>query len=139
MIDIIYRFVPEFRREQPAPADSEEARHKLEAGNRAFAELLTAAPGGKAAEPRIIPFDLRELRIAEDAGEAPAQAPFALVLGCSDARVPTELIFSQACNDLFVVRQRFCSMRRWRPSRYRARCPEKLRPAAAWRTASMTW
>ena len=104
MIDIIYRFVPEFRHEQPAPADAEEARHRLEAGNRAFAELLTAAPGGKVGEPRIIPFDLRELGIAEDAGEAPAQAPFALVLGCSDARVPTELIFSQACNDLFVVR-----------------------------------
>jgi carbonic anhydrase len=102
MIDIIYRFVPELRREQPA--DAEEARQRLEAGNRAFAELLTAAPGGKAAEPRIIPFDLRELGIADDAGEAPAQAPFALVLGCSDARVPTELIFSQACNDLFVVR-----------------------------------
>jgi carbonic anhydrase len=27
-----------------------------------------------------------------------------MVLGCSDARVPTELVFSQACNDLFVVR-----------------------------------
>ena len=104
MIDIIYRFLPEFRREQPAPADAEEARQKLETGNRAFAELLTAAPGGQPAAPRIIPFDLRELGIAADAGEAPAQAPFALVLGCSDARVPTELIFSQACNDLFVVR-----------------------------------
>ncbi len=104
MIDVIYRFVPELRREQPAPADAEEARHRLEAGNRAFAELLAAAPGGQAAAPRIIPFDLRELGIAAEAGEAPAQAPFALVLGCSDARVPTELIFSQACNDLFVVR-----------------------------------
>lgn len=103
-MDIIYRFVPELHREQPAPADAEEARHKLEAGNRAFAELLTAAPEGQAAAPRIIPFDLRELGIGADAGEAPAQAPFALVLGCSDARVPTELIFSQACNDLFVIR-----------------------------------
>jgi carbonic anhydrase len=104
MIDIIYRFMPGWRRNQPAPADAEEARHRLETGNHAFAELLTAAPGEQAAAPRIIPFDLRELGLAEDPGEAPTQAPFALVLGCSDARVPTELIFSQACNDLFVVR-----------------------------------
>src|SRR5690606_29904321 len=30
--------------------------------------------------------------------------PFAVVLGCSDARVPTEMVFHQGCNDLFVVR-----------------------------------
>jgi carbonic anhydrase len=34
----------------------------------------------------------------------PRQEPFAVVLGCSDARVPIELVFDQACNDLFVVR-----------------------------------
>jgi carbonic anhydrase len=104
MIDIIYRFAPEFRRARSAPADAEAAQHKLEAGNRAFAELLTAAPGDQATGPHVIPFDLGEMGIAEDAGRAPAQAPFALVLGCSDARVPTELVFSQACNDLFVIR-----------------------------------
>ncbi|MBN1465514.1 carbonic anhydrase [candidate division KSB1 bacterium] len=32
------------------------------------------------------------------------QAPFAAILGCSDARVPVELIFNQGFNDLFVVR-----------------------------------
>jgi carbonic anhydrase len=37
-------------------------------------------------------------------GSAVRQTPFALVLGCSDARVPVELIFQQSCNDLFVVR-----------------------------------
>jgi len=70
---------------------------------KAFAELLATA-GAQAAAPHIIPFDLHELGVAAVAGTAPVQAPFALVLGCSDARVPTELIFSQACNDLFVVR-----------------------------------
>src|SRR5262249_28648319 len=34
----------------------------------------------------------------------PKQRPFAVVLGCSDARVPIELIFDRACNELFVVR-----------------------------------
>ena len=31
-------------------------------------------------------------------------APFAVVVGCSDARVPTEMIFGQGFNDLFVIR-----------------------------------
>ena len=32
------------------------------------------------------------------------QTPFAIVLGCSDARVPAELIFDQGLGDLFVIR-----------------------------------
>jgi carbonic anhydrase len=32
------------------------------------------------------------------------QAPFAIVLGCSDSRVPAELIFDQGFGDLFVIR-----------------------------------
>lgn len=32
------------------------------------------------------------------------QAPFAIVLGCSDSRVPAELIFDQGLGDLFVIR-----------------------------------
>jgi carbonic anhydrase len=34
----------------------------------------------------------------------PLQAPFAVVVGCSDARVPTEAIFDQSFNELFVLR-----------------------------------
>src|SRR5438046_5956104 len=30
--------------------------------------------------------------------------PFAIVLGCSDARVPAELVFGQGVGDLFVIR-----------------------------------
>nr|WP_261341655.1 carbonic anhydrase [Tautonia sociabilis] len=30
--------------------------------------------------------------------------PFAVVVGCSDARVPTEMLFGQGFNDLFVIR-----------------------------------
>ena len=30
--------------------------------------------------------------------------PFAIVLGCSDARVPAEIIFDQGLGDLFVIR-----------------------------------
>jgi len=32
------------------------------------------------------------------------QSPFAIVLGCSDSRVPVELVFDQGVGDLFVVR-----------------------------------
>jgi carbonic anhydrase len=32
------------------------------------------------------------------------QTPFAIILGCSDSRVPAELIFDQGLGDLFVIR-----------------------------------
>jgi carbonic anhydrase len=32
------------------------------------------------------------------------QQPFAVILGCSDSRVPTELVFDQSFGDLFVIR-----------------------------------
>ena len=32
------------------------------------------------------------------------QEPFAIVLGCSDSRVPAELVFDQGLGDLFVIR-----------------------------------
>ena len=32
------------------------------------------------------------------------QAPFAIILGCSDSRVPAEVIFDQGLGDLFVIR-----------------------------------
>jgi carbonic anhydrase len=33
-----------------------------------------------------------------------AQAPFAVILGCSDSRVPVEMVFDQGVGDLFVIR-----------------------------------
>lgn len=35
---------------------------------------------------------------------ADGQEPFAIVLGCSDSRVPAELVFDQGLGDLFVIR-----------------------------------
>jgi carbonic anhydrase len=34
----------------------------------------------------------------------PRQSPFAIVLGCSDSRVPAEIVFDQGLGDLFVIR-----------------------------------
>jgi carbonic anhydrase len=35
---------------------------------------------------------------------AQGQEPFAIILGCSDSRVPAELVFDQGLGDLFVIR-----------------------------------
>jgi carbonic anhydrase len=35
---------------------------------------------------------------------ASGQEPFAIILGCSDSRVPAELVFDQGLGDLFVIR-----------------------------------
>jgi carbonic anhydrase len=35
---------------------------------------------------------------------ANGQQPFAIVLGCSDSRVPAEIVFDQGLGDLFVIR-----------------------------------
>jgi carbonic anhydrase len=41
---------------------------------------------------------------ARRAALAAGQEPFAIILGCSDSRVPAELVFDQGFGDLFVIR-----------------------------------
>lgn len=41
---------------------------------------------------------------ARRADLASGQRPFAIVLGCSDSRVPAEIVFDQGVGDLFVIR-----------------------------------
>jgi carbonic anhydrase len=56
-------------------------------------------------EPQyVVPCNGLEVGMARLQGEIPKAAPFAVVVGCSDARVPTEMIFGQGFNDLFVIR-----------------------------------
>jgi carbonic anhydrase len=69
-----------------------EALERLRAGNRRFVANLDA---GAAAPPS--PAAPHGTDLAE-------QRPLAIVLGCSDARVPAELIFDQGLGDLFVIR-----------------------------------
>jgi len=67
-----------------------EALQRLKDGNRRFID----GQGG-----RDLDFEhVRRLQLVEE------QHPFAIVLGCSDSRVPLELIFDQGLGDLFVVR-----------------------------------
>lgn len=103
MIEIVYRYDPKTQLPLAAPATPIEAKQRLCDGNREFIRLADLPAGGEHAT-RVIPFDLSEFGVANEAGAPPRQQPFAVVLGCSDARVPTELVFNQACNSLFVVR-----------------------------------
>ncbi|MGI9237059.1 MAG: carbonic anhydrase [Woeseiaceae bacterium] len=43
-------------------------------------------------------------RRAHQAGMSDGQSPFAIILACSDSRVPVELVFDQGLGDLFVIR-----------------------------------
>ena len=108
-MDLIYRFDPFRELSVDRPADAAAAIRKLLAGNRRLVEFIEsmqqASAGGQPDPPRIIvPVDLLSLGLPFLPGAAIDQAPFALVLGCSDARVPIESVFDQSFNDLFVVR-----------------------------------
>jgi carbonic anhydrase len=98
MYEIIYRYDPAKPEAYALPPDPAAARARLEEGNRAFAGLLDAPPEGR----RVLRYD--ELGAPGPDGRPALQAPFAAVLGCSDARVPLEIVFGQGFNDLFVVR-----------------------------------
>jgi len=67
-----------------------EALDRLRAGNRRFASDVHAAAAS--------PTQRRRDELAQ------TQEPFAIVLGCSDSRVPAEIVFDQGLGDLFVIR-----------------------------------
>ncbi len=48
----------------------------------------------------------RSLAAGQDRRDAlvESQEPFAIILGCSDSRVPAEIVFDQGLGDLFVIR-----------------------------------
>jgi carbonic anhydrase len=102
MFDLIYRFDPANAESRRTPQSWKEACELLVRGNRDFAEMTDGRRTER--ETRVIPFDPRALGWGSDTDGAPAQVPFAAILGCADARVPTEMIFAKGCNELFVVR-----------------------------------
>ena len=67
-----------------------EALDRLQEGNRRFvAEVRDSSLRTSAARRREL---------------ATSQEPFAIILGCSDSRVPAEIVFDQGLGDLFVIR-----------------------------------
>jgi carbonic anhydrase len=103
-VDIIYRYEARDTSARPLPSDSNAALLRLNDGNRDFAALLDHVKDESGVIQQIIPVDPRDLGFASGAAGTPKQRPFAAVLGCSDARVPIELIFNEGPNDLFVIR-----------------------------------
>jgi len=103
-VDITYRYEARATAARPRPSDSNAALRRLNDGNRTFAALLEGLTDDAGRVQRIVPVDPRDLGLLSGAAAAPSQHPFAAVLGCSDARVPVELIFNEGPNDLFVVR-----------------------------------
>jgi len=70
--------------------DATQALDRLREGNRRF--VSNQAAGHVVSDPT---------RRAELVA---GQEPFAIILGCSDSRVPAELVFDQGFGDLFVIR-----------------------------------
>src|ERR1700683_3347495 len=67
-----------------------EALALLQDGNRRFVSDISSRDT----------FEGRARRLELAAG----QEPFAAILGCSDSRVPVEIVFDQGLGDLFVIR-----------------------------------
>ncbi len=70
-------------------AGADEALKKLMEGNQRFVEFKQAHPNQNEAR-------LKEI--------ATSQNPIAVIVGCSDSRVPPEIIFDQGIGDLFIIR-----------------------------------
>jgi carbonic anhydrase len=106
-IDYIYRFDPKNPSAKPIPPDAEAARRTLEEGNRMFSRWMESCRTNvvSTGEPRyVVPCNGLEVGMVRSQGAMPKPSPFAVVVGCSDARVPTEMLFGQGFNDLFVIR-----------------------------------
>ncbi len=67
----------------------DQALKRLQAGNQRFVAGRLDHPGRE------------DVRRAE---QAETQTPFAAILGCSDSRVPPEIVFDEGIGDLFPVR-----------------------------------
>ena len=70
------------------PRTGQEALALLKQGNERYVDSLTNPD----------PMTKRRPELTSD------QYPLAIILGCSDARVPVEIVFDQGLGDLFVIR-----------------------------------
>ena len=73
----------------PIARNPQEAIRALKMGNSRFFSGTSRRPEVSAAERR---------------SQILAQTPFAVVLSCSDSRVPTEIVFDQGLGTLFITR-----------------------------------
>lgn len=69
---------------------AKQALERLKSGNKEFVSSMTGSGAFISRE--------RRTELPKD------QDPFAIILGCSDARVPAEIVFNCGLGDLFVIR-----------------------------------
>ncbi len=69
---------------------AEQALERLKTGNREFVDNIQNSD--------TLANHARPAELVQE------QAPIAIILGCSDARVPAEIVFNQGLGDLFVIR-----------------------------------
>lgn len=74
---------------EPPVTNADEALARLVRGNQRYVAALSVSPN-----------QTIERRDQVSGG----QMPFAIILGCSDSRVPPELVFDQGIGDLFIIR-----------------------------------
>src|SRR5262249_43253034 len=107
-MDLIYRYDPYQPLQQQPTDDAEGAMQVLREGNVRMTEIVRrmqrATLGEGVGQEFVIPVCPVSLGLPLWEGSVITQAPYALFLGCSDARVPIEQLFDQAFNNLFVVR-----------------------------------
>jgi len=70
---------------------AQEALKKLKAGNLSFVEDISQ-------DRQVDSVKARRLEVVD------GQKPFAIILACSDSRVPVEMVFDQGIGDLFPIR-----------------------------------
>jgi carbonic anhydrase len=107
-MDLIYRYDPFAPIVVNRPADVAAANQALVDGNRRLVEIVgkmqQATMGETPVSETIVNINPVSMGLPFLPGAALDQQPFALVLGCSDARVPIESIFDHSFNEMFVVR-----------------------------------
>lgn len=69
---------------------AQEALERLKEGNRRFVDNVVTR--------KTLSKKPKQVLLGQE------QRPLAIILGCSDARVPAELVFDQGLGDLFVIR-----------------------------------
>jgi carbonic anhydrase len=104
MIEIVWQLDSEAPRPHQTPLTSSEAWEQLTQGNQLFADILRQAEEGATNVRAVVDLSAHKLGLTTAEQPYPIQRPFAVVVGCSDARVPIEMILWQQSNDVFVVR-----------------------------------
>ncbi len=89
VFSVVALLSPIMAQEQPT-IKADDALSLLKEGNARFVEMKLQHPNQSIA--------------ARENTAADGQKPFAIVLACSDSRVPVELIFDRGIGDIFVIR-----------------------------------